>query len=315
MSNPAGSRQMRLGLVLVLLLMGLAWGITIPLSKVTVSEGYRYFGVIFWEAVIGSVIMGLITFARGKTLPLGRDHLRFFGVLAIVGTIYPNAVFYNGAEVLPSGLLAIVTSLVPMFAFPMAMMMGHDRFSWRKTLGLCLGLSGVILIVAPPASLPDRAMVPYLLLALTGPLFYALEGNLVARWGTLGMDPVQVLMGMSLTGALITLPLALASGQWFVPKYPFTTPDLTLFSVSLLHAMAYSTYVWLVGRAGPVFATQVAYLVTVFGVISSMYLLGERYSLWIWAALGVMLAGLFLVQPRPNAPLAQDAGLGKDTSL
>lgn len=315
MNDPTGSTRVQLRLVLVLLLLGLAWGVTIPLSKITVSEGYRHFGVIFWETVIGAVLMGVLTYARGKTLPLGRKHVRLFVVLAIVGTIYPNAVFYHAAVVLPSGLLAIVTSLVPMFAFPMAVMMGHDRFSWRKMLGLCLGLSGVILIVAPPASLPDRAMVPYLLWALTGPLFYALEGNLVARWGTFDMDPLQVLMGMSLAGALMTLPLALATGQWFLPKLPLSTPDLTLITVSLLHAMAYATYVWLVGRAGPVFTTQVAYLVTLFGVISAMFVLGERYSLWIWAALAVMLAGLFLVQPRPNAPLAHDAGLGKDTSL
>ena len=30
-----------------------------------------------------------------------------------------------------------------------------------------------------------------------------------------------------------------------------------------------------------------------------MLILGERYSLWVWGALAVVFAGLFLVQPRP----------------
>ena len=54
----------------------------------------------------------------------------------------------------------------------------------------------------------------------------------------------------------------------------------------------------MVGRAGPVFTGQVSYLVTGFGVLWAMLLLGERYSLWIWAAMGLMAIGLLLVQPR-----------------
>jgi drug/metabolite transporter (DMT)-like permease len=39
--------------------------------------------------------------------------------------------------------------------------------------------------------------------------------------------------------------------------------------------VVYAGYVWLVGRAGAVFAAQVAYLVTLFGVFWAMLILGE----------------------------------------
>jgi drug/metabolite transporter (DMT)-like permease len=65
----------------------------------------------------------------------------------------------------------------------------------------------------------------------------------------------------------------------------------------VLNALAYAGYVWLVGRAGSLFASQVAYLVTGFGVLWSMILLGERYSAWVWAAFALMLVGVALVQP------------------
>ena len=39
-------------------------------------------------------------------------------------------------------------------------------------------------------------------------------------------------------------------------------------------------------------------MVTAAGVLWSMTLLGESYSIWVWLALGVMMLGMFLVQPR-----------------
>ena len=65
----------------------------------------------------------------------------------------------------------------------------------------------------------------------------------------------------------------------------------------MLNALAYSGYVWLIGRAGSVFASQIAYLVTGFGVVWSKLLLGESYSALVWSAFVLMLAGIALVQP------------------
>ena len=53
-----------------------------------------------------------------------------------------------------------------MFAFPMALALGNERFAWGRLAGLCLGLTGVLLIVMPEASLPERAMVIFIPLAL-----------------------------------------------------------------------------------------------------------------------------------------------------
>ena len=57
----------------------------------------------------------------------------------------------------------------------------------------------------------------------------------------------------------------------------------------------------MVGAAGAMFAVQVSYLVTGFGVIWAMLILGESYSGWVWAAMAVMFLGMFLVQPRERS--------------
>ncbi|MEQ8367974.1 MAG: DMT family transporter [Roseicyclus sp.] len=286
----------------VLIAMGAGWGITQPLAKIAVSEGYRHFGIIFWQFVIGVVLLGAITVLRGQTLPMERRHVTFYVIMALIGTLLPNAASYTAAVHLPSGILSIVLSLVPMFAFPIALMLGMDRFSTLRFTGLALGLAAIALIALPEASLPDPAMALWLPVALIAPAFYAIEGNFVARTGTRGLDPVQVLLGASVVGMVLTAPLAIVTGEWITPTAPFGAPDLAVLASSVIHALTYATYVWLVVRAGSVFAAQVSYLVTGFGILWARLILDESYSTWVWGALVLMMIGLFLVQPRQPEP-------------
>jgi drug/metabolite transporter (DMT)-like permease len=64
---------------------------------------------------------------------------------------------------------------------------------------------------------------------------------------------------------------------------------------------AYFGFIWLIGHAGPVFASQVGYVVTASGVLLGMAIYDERHSAWVWAALALMFAGLALVKPRQRS--------------
>jgi drug/metabolite transporter (DMT)-like permease len=291
----------RLVLTGLLVLIGAAWGITQPFAKIAVSEGYRHFGIIFWQFALGAVLLAAINRARGRGLPFEPRHLMLYAIIALIGTLLPNSASYTAAIHLPSGILSIVLSLVPMMSFPVALALGLDRFSALRFTGLVLGFSAILMIALPETSLPDPAMVWWLPLALIAPAFYAVEGNFVARYGTEGLDAVQVLLGASLVGLLVAAPLAMVSGQWISPLPPWGAPDLAIVGSSTAHALAYAGYVWMVGRAGPVFAAQVSYLVTAFGILWAWLIFGETYSGWVWGAIALMFAGLFLVQPR-SAP-------------
>ncbi|WP_299738766.1 DMT family transporter [uncultured Roseobacter sp.] len=287
----------------MLVVMGAGWGMTQPLTKIAVSTGYKHFGLIFWQLFIGAALMALFCWARGTRLPQGRRQIGICLMVAMIGTMIPNSTSYQAAVHLPAGILSILLSMVPMWAFPIALLMGLDRFSWRRFMGLALGLFGVLLIAAPGASAMDLAVF-WVLVALVSGICYGLEGNLVAKFGTAGMDPFQVLYGASLMGGIIMLPVALLSGQWIAVDAAFTTEGQALILASIIHVLVYTGYVWLVGRAGSVFAVQVSYLVTGFGVLWAKLILDESYPAGIWAALLLMFAGMYLVQPRPKAALA-----------
>jgi drug/metabolite transporter (DMT)-like permease len=282
----------------VLIATGLAWGSTQTLGKIAVSTGHGPFGLIFWQMAIGALV--LAPFA-GR-FSVGRRQMAFAVLIAVIGTLIPNTTFYISVERLPAGIMSILIATVPILAFPLALALGMDRASPARVTGLLCGLAGVALIALPEASLPSAAMVAFIPLALIGPLFYAVEGNVVARIGTPGMTAVQAMFLVSCIGTVMILPVAVLTGQWITPFAPWGRAEGALIASSVAHAFAYAAYVWLAAQAGAVFAAQVSYIVTGSGVIWAMLILDERFSPWVWAALAVMLAGLALVSPRPRAP-------------
>ncbi|MFT6675251.1 MAG: drug/metabolite transporter (DMT)-like permease [Sulfitobacter sp.] len=287
-----------------LIVMGAGWGATQPLTKIAVSTGYGHFGLVFWQMVIGAALMALVCALRREPLRLDRAALRLYLVLALIGTVLPNTVSYQVAVFLPAGIMSLLLSVVPMFAFVIALGMGNDHFRWRRVFGLVFGLFGVLMIVAPAVDMGQPIPVFWAALYLVTALFYAFEGNYVAKWGTLGLSAFQVMLGASLTGAVLVAPVVWATGQYIAPDWPLPEAQLALLAASVIHVLVYSAYVWLVGQAGAVFAVQVSYLVTGFGLIWARIILGEEYAPTLWIALAVMFAGMYFVQPRPRATLA-----------
>lgn len=284
--------------VALLVLLGLGWGMTQPFGKMATEDGHGPFGLIFWQLVVCVLVLGAITLPRGKGLVFTVPTLRFYVIVAALGTLIPNATFYLSVARLPAGVMSMIISAVPMIAFPLALLLGMERFAWLRLVGLCLGLAGVSLLAAPGAVLPDAAMVAFLPVAMVGPLCYALEGLFVAKHGTAGMDPVQAMFGASVAGLIGCLPVALLTGQMFNPLADFGRPEAALAGSSALHALIYATYVWLAFRAGAVFASQCSYIVTGAGIFWAMVLLGERFPPSLWLALVLLLSGVALVSPR-----------------
>jgi drug/metabolite transporter (DMT)-like permease len=293
-----------LGLVGVLVLLGAGWGLTQPLSKIVVATGHLPFGIIFWQFLIGALFLTGVQAVRRRPFRTDPPALFVYAVIAVIGTLIPNGASYLAYRHLPAGIMSILISTVPMIAFAIALALGTDRFTLPRVADLTLGLAGIVLIVAPEGSLSVQGATFWVLVALVAPALYACEANFVGSYGTAGLGAIQVLHGASALGVLMVLPLALVSGQAYLPEWPPAPADTALLATSVIHALCYSTYVWLVGRAGSTFAAQCSYLVTGCGVLWAIALLGERYSGWVWLAMILVLGGIVLVQPRPKPGLA-----------
>ncbi len=170
-----------------------------------------------------------------------------------------------------------------------------------RLFGTFCGAIAVFLLIGPDTSLPEGTKVIYVLVAAMAPFLYGCEGNFLTWYGARGLDALQILFGASVIGLALAIPLALGSGQFISPLHPWGAADWAILASSVINWSAYAGYVWLIGKAGPVFSAQVGYLVTLFGVLISMVFLGESYSWFVWMAMALMLLGIFLVQPRDKA--------------
>ena len=280
------------------MVVGTGWGASIPLSKIAVSGGHMPLGLIFWQFVIGVVLLGAFIAARGSFPRITAGSIRLFVIIAFIGTILPNYASYSAAVHVPGYALAICIAAVPMFAFPIASAIGNEQVSILRFLGLICGMAGVAILVLPEASLPDKMAVLFIPIALAAPFFYGIEGNYIAKFGTLHHTAIETLWGASLIGMVVVLPLTLWSGQWINPMNGIGAPELALMASSVLHALVYAGYVWLVSRVGATFAAQVSYFVTLFGVAWSVFLLNETLTIYLFIALGFMLLGMALVTPK-----------------
>ena len=283
---------------LVLVALGIIWGLTFPLTKMAVSTGHKAFGLIFWQLVFVAAALCIVSIVRRVRPILNRRTLYYFLTIAMLGTIAPNSASYSAASHLPAGILGIIIASVPMFTLGIALTLRIERPSFMRSIGVLLGVGAVILLIAPETSLPDPEKAIFVLVALIAPLCYGAEGNYIATRAPPSMDPVVTLLGASVIGIAIAWPLALATGSWVDLFKTWERAEWALLASSMCHVVAYAGYIWLVGMTGAVFASQVAYVVTVSAVFLSSLVLNESYAGWVWSALVLMIAGLALVQPR-----------------
>ncbi len=288
----------RFRMTAVLIALGMIWGLTIPLTKIVVSTGHQPLGLIFWQLLIATVALSAISVIRRVGPVLNRRTLIYFLVVGLLGTIFPNSFSYLAAAHLPAGVMGIVIASVPMFSLGIALGLRFERPSLQRGIGVLLGAAAVVLLIGPQTSLPDPDKAVFVLVALIAPLCYGAEGHYIAARAPEDVDPVVTLLGASAIGCLIAGPLALASGSWVDVFTPWGNAEWALLLSSLCHVVAYTGYVWLVGMTGAVFASQMAYVVTVSAILLSSLILSEIYSGWVWSALALMMAGLTLVQPR-----------------
>jgi drug/metabolite transporter (DMT)-like permease len=282
---------------LVLLVIGLAWGATGPFSKLAVSTGNHPIGVTFWNTAIGAVLLTATLFASGRRLPLHRRHLIFFLVCGFLGTALPNSLSYTAYKHLPIGVNVMVIALVPMATLLIALPLGIERLDPKRLAGLGLGTAAVLLIALPETSLPEPGQAIWVILPVITSLAYAGENIYISTSKPPDCSALTVICGLSWGALALLTPAMIAADAW-VDITRFGPPEQAIIAISFVHMGAYFGFIWLIGHAGPVFASQVGYVVTASGVILGMAVYDERHSAWVWAALALMFAGLALVKPR-----------------
>jgi drug/metabolite transporter (DMT)-like permease len=213
-------------------------------------------------------------------------------------------IFFYAAAHAPAGILSITVAIVPILTFLASALFGIEVFALGRVAGVCLGTAAIILLVGPQESLPDPAQLPWVLLCLLTPICYTALNMILALWVPRGATPFTTTAGMFVASALIMIPILYATGTFDPLGWPLTTVGWSMLALGIVSATAFSIYFHLIETAGPVFTSQVANLVTLFGVLWGIAIFAEQNSVWVWLSLATMMVALTLVAPKEKRAAA-----------
>ncbi len=286
---------------LILIILGLGWGLSFTLGKIAITAGGTPIGLTFWQSLFsGLILLAYVFFRHGKIII---PKIMFLPIIIItfLSVVIPNIIFYACIEHLDAGVLSISVSVIPLFTYLIAMGLRMDKFKVRRVIGLITGFCALLILILPENSLPDKRDIPWVLLALNCALCYALENIYIDRLALQNFGPIRLVCAVSFVSAIITFLLSLVMDQFFILQPTNLYLFISTLGLGFISATAYSIFIYLIGRAGSVFSSQVGYLVTFFGVVWGIIILGESHSVFVWISLAMIMMRIFLVQPKQTS--------------
>lgn len=281
---------------LILFAVGGAWGAVPSIARLAVTRGIEPMGYVFWVAVGAACLCWTICLLKGIRPRFSGPHIRYYLLSGCTRFVLAGFVMYSVLQNVPAGIVAIILGTSPLMTFVASVTLKFEKFSLIRTVGIGVGLVGIVLMFAPGAGLPDGVSLVWLGLALLPPLIYAYSNIVIDRARPAGADSMGLTAGMFTLAAAIALPFALVLGQ-FHPIWAvrFGLPEAAMFGHAAILSFCFVGLYELIRRAGATFGGQATYVTTLTGVLYGMLLLGERPGIWVWAAAALVLAGVALV--------------------
>jgi drug/metabolite transporter (DMT)-like permease len=283
---------------LILGYMGIVWGLSFSLSKIAVGLGGTPIGLTFWTCLLTGLMLLFYTIIRGQKIRFRLKDLQIILLLAFLGAMLPNMFFYYAAAHVSAGILSITITVVPIATYALSFILKLEAISARRITGVFFGVGAILVLVLPENSLPNKSEVIWIIVACLSSISYALENITLAIRGIDGIGPVRLSCGINLLAALILGVFSYFTDNFMPVPLPVTTLTWTILGISLIGATAYTLFVLTIANSGPLFASQVAFLVTISGVLWGMLIFGETHSSWVWLSLVLMLIGMSLVSPK-----------------
>ncbi len=285
---------------LILLLLALFWS---P-SFLFIGLGLRGFGpvtIVALRTSIGALLLCLFMRARGVPIPRHAAALRGYAMLGIVGTAVPFLMYSVGEQFAASGLAAIINGTTPIFTLLFAHWMTHDdRLSIDKSIGIALGVGGIVLLFVPElrGTMSGARTLTGLAMFIFAPVGYALSA-VYARTrmnGMSGMSSLAMSAGQLIVAAAALIPAALVFERPFSARPPIEAVGSVLALGSIGTAIAYVIYYDLLEQTNATFVSLTTFLIPPGGIALGMIVLGERPGWNAFFGCGLILSGIFALR-------------------
>ena len=289
---------------LLLLACGALWGLIVPLSKMAANIATHPIGLALLVDAVGAAFC-LGYSAKRKTLPrlntLTWKDWTYIGGLAFLSSVVNQVLVYWMVSKLPAFIVSIVIVLEGFAVFLFAAVMRIESPRMKRFLGLALGLAGVGTIVVYGEAGGGEGHWLWMALALLIPVTYAAEDLYISEKRPSYIDNTAILGLSLLCACFMLLPLAVVFDDLIPLQLLTGRLGIIIILVAIASTLAMILFIYLIATTGAVFASQSAYATTTAGIGWSIVLLGEYIPLWTWAALGLIIVGLIMVEPKQEA--------------
>jgi CheY-like chemotaxis protein len=299
---------------IMLILMGSFFGMAPALSRFVMLDGLNPIGLAVWILLFSACVSFVGCVVTGTWPRFERRDLPYLVILSLLGTVLPEVALLWVAEHVPAMALSIIVALEAIVVFVIAALLGMESPNLKRFIGLCLGLGCVLILIVPAESVGSGVNVVWIVAALIVPICYASEDLLIAAPSE-PFPPMALIFAISGIGVIVAVPLALVSGT-FVPADQLSArTGAALATIAVASVLGTFLLIQTVRTNGAVFASQVAYTITLAGIVWSILLLDEQLSIWIVAAGACMISGLVLVRPNHDAEDSHEADLAEIQGL
>lgn len=281
-----------------MVVLALIWGWSFLLIKVAVA-GMTPTTVAGARIALGAAVLVGTCRARGLSLPRDRESWRHFAVMGLVYSALPFTLLAWGEQRIPSALASVGNATTPLWtAVAAAIALGH-RLRRIELIGLGMGLAGVAVAAGLTASDLAGSYVAGALATVGAACSYGV-GFTYARRHLGGYPPLVAAAGQLVAASIMMIGPSLATSAISgINPTPTRLAAITVLGIAGT-GMAYTLNYGNIAELGPTRASLVTYLVPVVAVTVGIVLLGEAFAARLIIGGGITVAGVALVQSRPQ---------------
>ncbi|HEX2616760.1 MAG TPA: EamA family transporter [Flavobacteriales bacterium] len=232
--------------------------------------------------------------------PVGLKHASITGLTLL---LFGNGCVVWAEQVLPSGVVAIMVAIVPLF------MVLLDRSNWNSNLrspttilGVLGGFAGVLLLFSDRMGAPEPGVDRGAEMAGLGLLVFCslswASGSLYAKHRPSPLPAVSSTGWQMLVGGVLFLIVATVRGEWSAMKWD-AVPSHAWFGLAYLmlfgSIVAFTAYVWLLSVRPATQVSTYAYVNPVVAVLLGASLAHEHITARELIGLGVILGSVLLI--------------------
>src|SRR5713101_2996851 len=295
--SPAGHgsdlAQARWARVAGLVVLYLSWGSTYMAMRVALRV-FPPLLLLGARCFLAGIILFLIARARGAAFPSRAEIVNGFGIAVLVLVLGHGLVTW-GIQYVPSGVAAILVSVVPAWMALVAWRLLRESPSRRAVTGLVTGFAGLLLVVGASANGGVRLVgVGALLLA---PICWAI-GSIMNRRAQLPRDPL-LSAAIQLMAAAPVLALAGVAGgepaRLHLGAITWETIAAFFYLVVVGYVVGFGVYTWLLQVAPIPTVSTYAYVNPLVAVALGFAFLGEHIKASTLVGGFIILSGVAMI--------------------